>query len=67
MSRLLELPIVAFVFLVIGAAAGGYWGEHCSHTAVALRRTRQTICPSVAADTPLKEFPKACRDAMIPK
>ena len=34
MSRLL---IVVFAFLV-GAVAGGYWGEHYSHTAIALRR-----------------------------
>jgi hypothetical protein len=66
MSRSLELLIVAFVFLVVGVAAGGYWGAHYSHTAVALRRTRQTICPSVPANTTMKEFPKACRDAMIP-
>jgi hypothetical protein len=62
MSRL----IVAFVFFIVGAAAGAYWGSHFSHTAVALRRTRQTICPSVPADTPMKDFPTACRDAMIP-
>jgi hypothetical protein len=64
MSRL--LLIVALACLVVGAAAGGYWATHYSHTAVALRRTRQTICPSVPANTPMKEFPKACRDAMIP-
>ena len=52
---------------VVGAVAGAYWGTHYSHTAVALRRTRQTICPSVPADTPMKEFPTACRGAMIPK
>jgi hypothetical protein len=63
MGRLL---IVALVFLAAGAVAGGYWGMHYSHTAVALRRTRQTICPSVSADTPMREFPRACRDAMIP-
>ena len=51
MSRLLELLIVALVFLVVGTAAGGYWGTHHSPTAVALRRTRQKICPSVPADT----------------
>jgi hypothetical protein len=62
MSRLL---IVLFAFLV-GAVAGGYWGEHYSHTAIALRRTRQTICPSVPPDTPMKEFPRACLEAMIP-
>jgi hypothetical protein len=65
MSRL--FLIVALVCLVVGAVAGAYWGTHYSHTAVALRRTRQTICPSVPADTPMKEFPTACRDAMIPK
>jgi hypothetical protein len=59
--------IVALVCLVVGAVAGAYWGTHYSHTAVALRRTRQTICPSVPADTSMKEFPTACRDAMIPK
>lgn len=63
MNRLL---IVAFVFFIVGATAGGYWGTHYSHTAIALRRTRQAICPSVPANTPMKEFPKACRDAMIP-
>ena len=66
MSRALELLVVAFVFLVKGTAAGGYWGTHHSPTAVALRRTRQKICPSVPADTTMKEFPKACRDAMVP-
>jgi hypothetical protein len=66
MSRALELLIVAFVFLVIGTAAGGYWGTHHSPTAVALRRTRQTICPSVPPNTPMKEFPQACLAAMIP-
>jgi len=65
MSRL--FLVVALVCLVVGAVAGAYWGTHYSHTAVALRRTRQTICPSVPADTPMKEFPMACRDAMIPK
>jgi hypothetical protein len=65
MSRL--FLIVAVICLVVGAVAGAYWGTHYSHTAVALRRTRQTICPSVPADTPMKEFPTACRDAMIPK
>ena len=65
MSRL--SLIVAFACLVVGAVAGAYWGTHYSHTAVALRRTRQTICPSVPAGTPMKEFPTACRDAMIPK
>jgi hypothetical protein len=59
--------IVALVCLVVGAIVGGYWGTHYSHTAIALRRTRQTICPSVPANTPMKEFPTACRDAMIPK
>jgi hypothetical protein len=63
MSRLL---IMALVCLVVGAVVGAYWGTHYSHTATALRRTRQTICPSVPANTPMKEFPKACRDAMIP-
>ena len=63
MGRLL---MVALVLLAAGAVAGGYWGTHYSHTAVALRRTRQTICPSVPGDTPMREFPKACRDAMIP-
>jgi hypothetical protein len=67
MSRLLELLIVAFGFLVIGAIVGEYCGTHYSHTAVAFRRTRETICPSVPANTPMKEFPKACHDAMIPK
>jgi hypothetical protein len=62
MSRL----IVAVGFFIVGAVAGAYWGSHYSHTAVALRRTRQTICPSVPANTPMKDFPKACRDAMIP-
>ena len=65
MNRL--LLIVALVCLIVGAVAGAYWGTHYSHTAVALRRTRQTICPSVPADTSMKEFPTACRDAMIPK
>ena len=65
MSRL--FLIVALICLIVGAVAGAYWGTHYSHTAVALRRTRQTICPSVPADTPMKEFPTACRDAMIPK
>ena len=65
MNRL--LLIVAVVCFVVGAIAGANWGTHYSHTAVALRRTRQTICPSVPADTPMKEFPTACRDAMIPK
>jgi hypothetical protein len=65
MSRL--FLVVALVCLVVGAVAGAYWGTHYSHTAVALRRTRQTICPSVPADTPMKEFPTACLDAMIPK
>jgi hypothetical protein len=65
MSRL--SLIVALVCLIVGAVAGAYWGTHFSHTAVALRRTRQTICPSVPADTPMKEFPTACRDAMISK
>jgi hypothetical protein len=65
MSRL--FLVVALVCLVVGAVAGAYWGTHYSHTAVALRRTRQTICPSVPADTPMREFPTACRDAMIPK
>jgi hypothetical protein len=65
MSRL--FLIVALVCLIVGAVAGAYWGTHYSHTAIALRRTRQTICPSVPADTPMKEFPTACRDAMIPK
>jgi hypothetical protein len=66
MSRPFELLIVAFVFLALGAITGAYWGAHYSHTAVALRRTRQTICPSVPANTPMNQFPKACRDAMIP-
>jgi hypothetical protein len=57
--------IVALVCLVVGAVAGAYWGTQYSHTAVALRRTRQTICPSVPVNTTMKEFPKACRDAMI--
>jgi hypothetical protein len=48
MGRLL---MVALVLLTADAVAGGYWGTHYSHTAVALRRTRQTICPSVPADT----------------
>ena len=65
MNRL--LLTVALVCFVVGVIAGAYWGTHYSHTAVALRRTRQTICPSVPADTPMKEFPKACRDTMIPK
>ena len=65
MSKLLQLLIVVFAFLV-GAVAGGYWGEHYSHTAIALRRTRQTICPSVPPKTPMKEFPRACLEAMIP-
>jgi hypothetical protein len=65
MNRL--LLIVAVVCFVVGAIAGAYWGTHYSHTAVALRRTPQTICPSLPADTPMKEFPTACRDAMIPK
>ena len=65
MSKQLLL-IVALTCLVVGAIVGGYWGTHYSHTAIALRRTRQSICPSVAANTPMKEFPKACRDAMIP-
>jgi hypothetical protein len=64
MNRL--LLIVALVCLAVGAIVGGYWGAHYSHTAIALRRTRQTICPSVPANTRLQEFPKACRDAMIP-
>jgi hypothetical protein len=64
MSRL--LLIVALVCLIVGAVVGGYWGRHYSHTAIALRRTRQTICPSVPANTPMKEFPQACRAAMIP-
>jgi hypothetical protein len=62
MGRLLA---VALACLIVGVVAGGYWGTHYSHTAVALRRTRQTICPSVPANTPMREFPKACRDAMI--
>ena len=62
-----KLVMVALVFSAVGAVAGGYWGTHYSHTAVALRRTRQTICPSVPANTPMREFPKACRDAMIPE
>ena len=45
MSRLLQLLILVFAFLV-GAVAGGYWGEHYSHTAIVLRRTRQIIFPS---------------------
>jgi hypothetical protein len=65
MNRL--LLIVAVVCFVVGAIACAYWVTHYSHTAVALRRTRQTICPSVPADTPMKEFPTARRDAMIPK
>lgn len=65
MSRL-PLTIVALVCLAVGAIVGEYIGTHYSHTAVAFRRTRQTICPSVPANTPMKEFPKACRDAMIP-
>jgi hypothetical protein len=65
MNRL--LLIVAVVCFVAGAIACAYWGTHYSHTAVALRRARQTICPPVPADTPMKEFPTACRDAMIPK
>ena len=64
MLRLFVLTVL--VSLLIGTAAGAYWGEHYSRTAVALRRTRQTLCPSVPADTPMKDFPKACRDAMIP-
>jgi hypothetical protein len=64
MSRL--LLTVALVCFVVGAVVGGYWGTYYSHTAIALRRTRQTICPSVPANVPMKEFPKACLDAMIP-
>jgi hypothetical protein len=64
MSRL--SLIASLVCLVVGAIVGGYWGTHYSHTAIALRRTRQTICPSVPANTPLKEFPKACRDVIHP-
>ena len=62
MGRLL---LVALACLVVGAIAGGYCGAHYSHAAVALRRTRQTICPSVPANTPMKTFPKVCRDAEI--
>jgi len=40
-----KLVMAALVFLAVGAVAGGYWRTHYSHTAVALRRTRQTICP----------------------
>ena len=65
MSKLFLL-VVALVCLVVGAVAGAYWGTHYSHTAVALRRTRQTICPSVPPNTPMKEFPQACLAAMIP-
>lgn len=65
-QRLLEILVVALVFLAVGAAAGAYWGEHRSRTAVALRRTRQTVCPSVPIDTPMKKFPRACYDAMVP-
>jgi hypothetical protein len=61
-----QVVLTVLVSSLIGTAAGAYWGEHYSRTAVALRRTRQTLCPSVPADTPMKEFPKACRDAMIP-
>src|SRR5262245_44205661 len=49
-------------FLVLGVAAGAYWGEHHSRAAVALRRTRQAVCP---AEAPMKEFPSACRDAIV--
>jgi hypothetical protein len=59
--------LVAVAFLIVGVLTGAYWGEHYSRVAVALRRTRQTICPSVPADTPMKAFPKTCLDAMIPK
>ena len=61
--KLLLIVVLAFM---VGAIAGGYWGEHYSRTAIALRRTRQTICPSVPPETPMKEFPQACLGAMIP-
>jgi hypothetical protein len=41
MSRLL---IVLFAFLV-GAVAGGYWGEHYSHTAIALQAYASDYLP----------------------
>jgi len=56
--------IVALVCLVVGAVAGAYWGTHYSHTAVALRRTRQTICPSVPANTTMRSIRTLRRPSM---
>ena len=64
MSRSPKVLIVLLAFLV-GVLTGGYWGVHFSHAAIALRRARKAICPSVPPDTPLKKFPKACLKAMI--
>ena len=58
-----RLILVALACLVIGGIVGGYCGAHYSHAAVALRRTRETICPSVPANTPMRAFPRACQVA----